>query len=86
MGSHDVIRLGQGKTLNRGYSQNKGVCVLSSVVYIPVCILGEWIEAPVPPCSDLESIYKDPPHGICVIPSEDDITVVSPLHLLLKML
>lgn len=42
MGSHDVIRLGQRKTLSRGYNQNKGVCILSSVVYI----LGEWIGLP----------------------------------------
>lgn len=28
---------------------------------------------------DLESIYKDPPHGICVIPSEDNITIIHAL-------
>ena len=27
-------------------------------------------------CRDLESIYRDPPHGICVVPTEDDITTV----------
>jgi ubiquitin-conjugating enzyme E2 Z len=28
---------------------------------------------------DLESIYRDPPYGICVVPNEDDITTIHAL-------
>ena len=45
------------------------VCKYSRTTCVPVFLIYIF--------RDLESIYKDPPYGICVVPNNDDITQVS---------